>query len=212
MKKNSYKGIVFIMLVFGSWAVPKIIQKLKKKDNLMTFEKVPHFEFTNQNGKIISNNFYKGKVYVVEFFFTTCPTICPKMNTSLLKIQQTYLGNPNFGIASITINPKHDTPEVLKKYEIEKSITSKNWNLLTGDKDSIYALANHGFKLYAGEDSTATGGFKHSGLFALIDKKGYIRSRVVKKGGFENPLKYYDGLDPKQVHMLKEDIDILLNE
>ena len=211
MKNKSYIGITFILLVFGIWAIPKIVNKISNP-SLVKFEKVPEFSFTDQNGKTISNKDYAGKVYVVEFFFASCPTICPKMLKSMLKIQEEFYGNPNFGIASITIDPKRDTPESLNKYAKKNGVTLKNWHFLTGDLDTIYKLSNEGFKLYAGENEEAEGGFEHSGLFALIDKDGYIRSRTVITGESENPIKFYDGLDAKQVQMLKEDIAILLKE
>jgi len=208
MKKYSYIGIAFIILIFGIYAVPKIVNKFKTP-KLVKIGQVPTFEFTNQEGQLISNSFYDGKVYVVEFFFTTCPTICPRMNENMVKIQKEYYGNPNFGIASFSINPKHDTPEILKAYAKSHGATLKTWNFLTGDQDKIYELANNGFTLYAGENSEAEGGFEHSGMFALIDKEGNIRSRTDELG---NPIAFYDGLDSKGVQMIKEDIAILLKE
>jgi protein SCO1/2 len=208
MKKYSYIGIAFIILIFGIYAVPKIVNKFKTP-KLVTIGKVPPFEFTNQEGKLITNSFYDGKVYVVEFFFTTCPTICPKMNENMLKIQNEFYGNLDFGIASFSINPKYDTPQILKEYAETHGATSKNWNFLTGDQDIIYELANTGFTLYAGEDSNAEGGFEHSGMFALVDKQGNIRSRLDEYG---NPIAFYDGLDQKGVQQIKEDIKILLKE
>ena len=211
MKNKSYIGITFIILIFGIWAIPKILNKISNQP-LVKFEKVPDFKFTDQDNKVITNATFQDKVYVVEFFFASCPTICPKMHKSMLKIQNEFYGNPNFGIASITIDPKRDTPEVLKKYAKEHQVSLKNWHFLTGDKEVIYEFSNEGFKLYAGENEEAEGGFEHSGLFALIDKEGYIRSRTVTIGENENPIKFYDGLDAKQVQMLKEDITILLKE
>jgi len=208
MKKYSYVGIAFIILIFGIYAVPKIVNKFKTPQ-LITIAKVPNFEFTNQNGQLISNSFYEGKVYVVEFFFTTCPTICPKMNENMVKIQNEFYGNLDFGIASFSINPKYDTPEILKQYATDHGATLKNWNFLTGDQDKIYELANAGFTLYARENSNAEGGFEHSGMFALIDKKGIIRSRLDEHG---NPIAFYEGLEAKGVQMIKEDIAILLKE
>ncbi|HSQ47167.1 MAG TPA: SCO family protein [Lutibacter sp.] len=208
MKKYSYIGIAFIILIFGIYAVPKIVNKFKTP-KLVTIGKVPPFEFTNQEGKLITNSFYDGKVYVVEFFFTTCPTICPKMNENMLKIQNEFYGNLDFGIASFSINPKYDTPQILKEYAETHGATSKNWNFLTGDQAEIYELANVGFTLYAGEDSNAEGGFEHSGMFALVDKEGNIRSRLDEYG---NPIAFYDGLDKKGVQQIKEDIKILLKE
>ena len=208
MKKYSYIGVAFIILIFGIYAIPKIVAKFKTP-KLVTIGKVPSFEFTNQDEKIISNSFYDEKVYVVEFFFTTCPTICPKMNENMVKVQNEFYGNLDFGIASFSINPKYDTPSILKEYAKAHGATLKTWNFLTGDQDKIYDLANNGFTLFAGENSEAEGGFEHSGMFALIDKQGNIRSRMDDLG---NPIAFYDGLDPKGVRMIKEDIAILLKE
>jgi len=208
MKKYSYVGVAFIILIFGIYAVPKIVGKFKTP-TLVEIAEVPNFEFTNQNGELISNSFYEGKVWVVEFFFTTCPTICPRMNENMVKIQDEFYGNLDFGIASFSINPKHDTPDILKAYAKDHGATLKNWNFLTGDQEKIYELANTGFTLFAGENSEAAGGFEHSGMFALIDKEGNIRSRLDAYG---NPIAFYDGLDPKTVQMAKEDIAILLKE
>ncbi len=208
MKRYSYIGIAFIILIFGIYAIPKIVNKFNTP-KLVTITKVPPFEFINQNGKTITNKFYKDKVYVVEFFFTTCPTICPKMTESMVTIQNEFYAYQDFGIASFSINPKHDTPEILKQYAKDHGATLKNWNFMTGEQDVIYELANKGFTLFAGENSEAEGGFEHSGMFALIDKQGNIRSRLDE---FGNPIAFYDGLDPKGVQMIIEDIAILLKE
>ncbi|MFY8068520.1 MAG: SCO family protein [Flavobacterium sp.] len=208
MKNKSYIGISFIVLIFGIWAVPKIIAKFQKSD-LVEIGPVPAFELTDQNDKKISNKDYLGKVYVVEFFFTTCPTICPKMNQSMLELQEAFYGNPNFGLASITIDPEHDTAAVLKEHANLLGVKHYNWHFLTGDKEYIYNLANKGFNLYAGENNKAAGGFEHSGLFALVDKDGKIRCRKDAQG---NPILYYDGLETSGVEAIKEDIKKLLEE
>jgi len=226
-KNKSYIGISFIILIFGIYAVPKIIDRIqnndivkgerldnvsnssKENDELIKIGLAPKFELINQDNIKISNESYKGKVYVLEFFFTTCPSICPKMNQSMLAIENTFFGNPNFGIVSITIDPTHDTPEVLKEHAKLLGVKSSNWNFLTGDKTYIFDLANKGFNLYAGENSKVKGGFEHSGLFALVDKNGYIRCR---KDDFGNPILYYDGLDKKGVRDIQQDINILLKE
>ena len=215
------------ILIFGIYAVPKLIDRIQngsiitgdrldkvssaKKTNtkLVTIGPAPKFELLNQDSLKVTNETYKGKVYVLEFFFSTCPSICPKMNLSMLTIQNKFFGNPNFGIVSITINPEHDTPKVLKSHRELIGVTSKNWNFLTGDKNYIYNLSNQGFTIYAGENSKANGGFEHSGLFALIDKKGNIRCR---KDKFGNPILYYDGLDKQGVWDIQQDILILLKE
>lgn len=206
MKNYSYIGISFVILVFGIWAVPKIVDRFTKP-RLAKIGKVPEFSFTNQNKKTITNQSYDNKVYIVEFFFTTCPSICPIMNKNMVKIQDHFFGNPNLGIASLTIDPIKDTPEVLKEYAIQYKITNPNWNLLTGNKETIYKFANNGFNLYVGENPEVGGGFEHSGFFALVDKEGNIRSRFDEQG---NPIIYYNGLGDDGVKMLKEDIKLLL--
>jgi protein SCO1/2 len=211
--KYSYVGIAFIVLLFGIYSVPKIVQHFQNS-GLHKFNKVPNFKFINQEGKTITNKDYEGKVYVVEFFFSTCPTICPIMNRKMVTIQNEFFGNPNFGIASFSITPDIDTPEVLKKYADNYKITHKNWHLLTGkSQKEVYNLSNEGFKLYAGTGEVSHGGFEHSGLFALVDKDGYIRSRYGEHG---NPILYYRALEehgfPDQINELKQDIKLLLNE
>lgn len=208
MKNKSYIGLSFIILIFGIYAIPKIVDKLKGND-LFEMGPAPSFVLKDQNNKTISNANYSGKVYVVEFFFTTCPSICPIMNKNMVGLQNDFFGNPNFGIASISINPENDTPEVLKAHAEKIGANSPNWHFLTGDKKYIYQIANKGFNLYAGENSKANGGFEHSGLFALIDKHGKIRCR---KDAQDNPIPYYDGLDKKRVQQIKEDINKLLEE
>jgi protein SCO1/2 len=183
-------------------------------------KKVPPFEFVNQDGDTITNKDYEGMVYLVEFFFTTCPSICPKMNRNLVQIQNTFTGFENFGIAAFTINPEYDTPEVLKAYAENYGITNPNWNLMTGNKEEIYALANIGFNIYAAENPEVEGGFEHSGSFALIDKNGFMRSR---QDDFGNPKIFYKGIiseeeqqdedgETEEISMLKEDIAKLLKE
>lgn len=227
LKNKSYIGISFIILIFGIYAVPKIIDRIQNNDivkgdrldkvatseiennQLVKVGPVPKFELINQDNIRISNETYKGKVFVLEFFFTTCPSICPKMNLSMMEIQNNFFGNPNFGIVSITIDPEHDTPKILKEHMKLLGVKSSNWNFLTGDKEYIYNISNKGFNLYASKNSNVKGGFEHSGLFALIDKKGIIRCR---KDDFGNPILYYDGLDKKGVRNIQQDINILLKE
>ncbi|BAO75112.1 SCO family protein [Winogradskyella sp. PG-2] len=183
-------------------------------------KKVPSFSFIDQEGKTITNEDYLGKVYVIEFFFTTCPTICPKMNRNLIEIQNEFKDFENFGVASFTINPEVDTPQVLKAYAINYGITNPNWHLMTGNEDTIYKLANEGFYLYTAINDEIIDGFEHSGNFALIDKKGFIRSRLKSPN---NPLIYYNGIIsedegiddegiPQEITILKEDIAKLLKE
>lgn len=207
-KSYSYIGISFIVLIFGIWAVPKIVAKFQKSD-LVEIGSVPSFELTDQDNKKISDKDYLGKVYVVEFFFSTCPTICPKMNQNMLLLQEEFYGNPKFGLASVTINPEYDTPKVLKEHAEQLGVKHYNWHFLTGDSEYINNLAIKGFNMYAGADKTAPGGFQHSGLFALVDKDGKIRCR---KDQYGNPILYYDGLEDSGVKAIKEDIKKLLEE
>lgn len=227
MKNKSYIGISFIILVFGILVVPKIVDRIKTgsvvsadrldkiqigsnvNESLVKIGPCPKFELINQNNLKISNKSFKGKVVVMEFFFTSCPTICPKMNQSMLAIEKQFFGNPNFGIASISIDPEKDSPKVLKEHAELLGVTSSNWHFLTGNKEYIFNLANKGFNLYAGENSKVSGGFEHSGLFALIDKNGTIRCRRDKYG---NPILYYDGLEANGVRDIQEDIKKLLKE
>lgn len=240
----SYIGMAFIVLVFGIIFIPRIVDRVKNGDisrndrmsqgqdnnfkdtSSLGFleingeaKKVPDFSFTDQNGNTITNTDYVGKVYVIEFFFTTCPTICPKMNKNLVHVQNAFKGNKDFGIASFSINPEHDTIQVLKDYAQQYGITNPNWHLLTGEQEAIYKLANEGFNLYTAQVDDVEGGFEHSGNFALIDKNGFIRSRMVNG----NPIIYYNGIiseaegvdddgQEQQITMLKEDIKKLLNE
>ena len=227
MKNKSYIGTAFVILVFGIYFVPKIIDRIKNNDivkgdrlniegtqvstksDLMTIGKAPKFSLINQDKAIISDQSYKGKVYVVEFFFSTCPSICPIMNKNMKLVQEAFATNTNFGIASITINPENDTPEVLNKYAETISAKGVNWNFLTGNNTKIFEIANKGYNLYVGQNGKVNGGFEHSGFFALIDKSGNIRCR---KDEFGNPIIYYDGLKEEGVTAIKQDITKLLAE
>ena len=231
MKNKSYIGLSFILLIFGIIFIPKIIDRISNgstvdnnrlntnsrsnnKSSLFEIGSSPRFNLINQDSVAFSDSDFKGKVYVTEFFFSTCPTICPVMNQKMLVLQDAFFGNPEFGIASISITPEIDTPEILKEYAKNNGITHKNWHLLTGkSEDVVYGLSNNGFKLYAGKGDEDHGGFEHSGLFALVDKNGFIRSR---KDEFGNPLMYYRALEehgfPDQIKELIEDIKKLLNE
>ncbi len=239
-KKYSYIWVGLIILIFGIIFVPKIVQRLQDgavvehdrisrdpgNQPLAYIEmggekrKVPSFALLNQDSLLVTDQDYLGKVYVAEFFFTTCPTICPVMNKNLVQLQEEFREFEDFGVASFTINPVYDTPGVLKAYAEQYGITDMDWHLLTGDPAVIYELANAGFNIYAQQMPGEPGGFEHSGLFALIDRQGYIRSR---KDEYGNPIVYYRGAIPEaqganeageteQISILKEDIRKLLEE
>ncbi|MHC5308758.1 SCO family protein [Myroides sp. LJL116] len=205
MKDKSYIWISLVVLVFGIWAVPKIVDRFSSP-SLHVMGKAPAFELTNQHNKIITQDNYKGKVHVVEFFFANCPTICPIMNQNMLKLQNDFYGNMKFGIASITIDPTNDTVEALNQHANDLGVKNPYWYMLTGDSKYIYDLAAQ-FNLYTGVNPEAPGGFEHSGLFALIDQDGNIRCR---EDEFGNPILYYDGTTDEGYQMIKEDIKLLL--
>ena len=237
--------IIILLIVFGLVFVPRIIDRVKNNDisrsesrsiKLDNFEKnikplpyllmnnerkkVPEFNFVNQNGELVTNNDYIGKVYIVEFFFTTCTTICPVMNTNLIHIQNSFTKFSDFGIASFSINPEYDTVDILNQYANENGIVNSNWNLMTGDRSQIYKLANDGFNLYTAASSDFIDGFEHSGYFALIDKQGFIRCRNDEFGNpkvyYKGSVNYMDKLDSngeaEEITILKEDLLKLLNE
>ena len=216
--------------MFGILFVPKIVNRIQQQDwvssnrlsasqNELAYinlngenKKVPDFVLTNQDSLFISNEDYLGKVYLVEFFFTSCPTICPRMNVNMKKIEAVFGNREDFGIASITIDPETDTPSQLKTYAEAYEVFSSNWHFLTGDQDYIYELANRGFNIFAGINPDVAGGFEHQGYFALVDQQGYLRSRTDSAG---NPIVYYLGIDEEDVdqqgtEMLLEDISKLL--
>ena len=229
MKKYSYVGISFIILIFGIWFFPKIMNRFEE-DNIkydtrldntkeLSFielngkkKKVTDFVFLNQDNLYISNEDYIGKVYVVEFFFTSCPSICIEMNKNMKILDNEFGDRDDFGIASFTIDPEYDTPKVLKEYSELLDIKSKNWHFLTGDKKDIYELSNKGFNIFSSINEAVDGGFEHQGFFALIDKNGYIRSRV---NDYNVPLVYYSGINNENseiqgIDMIIEDINKLL--
>lgn len=228
--KTKYIGLSAVILIFAIIFIPKIHERIsngtvvdtnrmnnyktQKADVvhdttglLLGLQDVPPFVFVNQHNDTISNDSYKGNVYVVEFFFSSCTTICPIMNRNMLQLQEAFSDQENFGIASITIDPLYDTPEVLKAYAERYGANHPNWHFLTGDKAQIFKLSNEGFKLFAAEDEDEADGFSHSGLFALIDQSGTVRSRKDTHG---NPLFYYNGLEQEGIDMLIEDIKKIL--
>ena len=230
MKKYSYIGVSFIVLIFGIIFFPRIMDRIENQsindskrlsisDELSFIKlngekrKVADFLFLNQDSLFISNQDFKGKVFVAEFFFTRCPSICIEMNKNMKILDGLYGDRDDFGIASFTIDPENDTPTTLKKYSELIEVKSKNWHFLTGDKKDIYDLSNKGFNIFSSINEAVEGGFEHQGFFALIDKDGYIRSRVNDYGA---PIVYYSGItneneDVQGIEMIKEDIDKLLN-
>lgn len=231
MKNYRYVGLIILLIVFSILFIPKIIDRVVNNTQVESnrsvpakplayiklngkAKKVPEFLMLNQDSLLIGNEDLKRKVYLAEFFFTRCPTICPIMNKNMKVLDDRFGDRQDFGITSFTIDPDNDKPHVLKKYAEAYGVKSRNWHFLTGKKSSVYELANSGFNIFAGVNPAIAGGFEHQGYFALIDKQGYIRSRTDR---FENPIVYYSGLDQDDdqmqgVDMLLEDIELLLKE
>lgn len=199
-KTNSSKnkllvpGLVFILLVIGiGWGMAYF------KDSLFKVMPVPNFELKDQNNQTVSDDTMRGKVYLVEFFYSTCPTICPIMNKNMKHIQD-EINNPDFGIVSISIDPTHDTPEVLKAHAKVVGATSPNWHFLTGDRTYIGDLADQ-FSIYVGAEEDKAESLNHSGMIALVDKDGNVRCRYNENN---MPILYYSGLnfsDPEGTQM-----------
>lgn len=163
----------------------------KVKDTV--YQTIPTFNLLNQQGERFSSNILDGKIYVADFFFTHCPTICPTMTKNMIKVQEAIKDVPGFQIVSFSIDPERDTAEVLQNYIKKYEIADTNWHFLTGDKQKIYDLG-YKYKLNVMEsDDPADGGFIHSEHFMLIDQEGYIRGAYV-------------GTNPKEVEQLIRDI------
>jgi len=161
---------------------------------------IPYFEFTNQDGHQVSRDDLLGHVYVADFFFVTCPTICPKMTTNMGYVQKKFEDRKDLRFISITVNPEHDTVEVLKDYAELVHADTKNWDFLTGSKADIYDIAFTGFFVNAAKDEIAPGGFLHSQYFILVDKNAHIRG-------------VFDGTIHKEIkEKLTDAIDILYKE
>ncbi len=163
------------------------------------YHQIPAFRFLNQDSVWVSEKDMEGKIYIADFFFTSCPTICPKMKTQLLRIYERYAANDAIRILSHSIDPTYDTPNVLKQYAERLQVKAPRWNMLTGDKAAIYTLGEKSYMVTAQEDKNEAGGFVHSGAFILVDKNRHVRG-------------IYDGTQEAEVNHLIEDIEILLVE
>jgi len=160
---------------------------------------IPPFAFTDQDGKTVTEKDVAGKIYVADFFFTTCPSICPIMTGNLKKVQDEFGKNEHIMILSHSIDPSFDTPEVLTKYAAEKGADTHFWKFLTGNQDSIYDICENSYMAFAKTDKEAPGGYIHSGFLILIDKDRHIRGA-------------YDGTEEGKTEELIADIKILLEE
>ncbi|WAC12381.1 SCO family protein [Dyadobacter pollutisoli] len=163
------------------------------------YNTIPPFSFVNQEGDTVSEKIVEGKIYVTDFFFTTCPTICPVMKRQMVKVFQQFKGNPDVMILSHTIDPEHDTPQVLNKFAKDLGVEGTQWQFLTGDKDKIYKIGQESYMSTAKEDKSAEGGYIHSGAFILVDKEKHVRGM-------------YDGTTEEGTQKLIADMKRLLDE
>ncbi|MCW8313320.1 SCO family protein [Sphingobacterium sp. InxBP1] len=177
-------------------AVEKTIDGKKVVDTI--YHTIPAFSFLNQDSVMISEKNFENKVYIANFFFTHCPSICPTMNRNLLKIYEQYKDNDAVRFLSHSIDFKYDQPHVLKDYANKLGVSNDHWQFVSGTKASIYGIAND-YLVYTAEDKNAPGGYDHQGYLVLVDKDKRIRGA-------------YDGTNDEQVQKLLNDLPKLLNE
>ena len=173
--------------------VDSSLQHIKK------FHKISNFNLVNQNGNNISQEFYHNKIYVADFFFTTCPSICPIMTNNMLKVQEKIKNDPNVLIVSFSVDPKTDSVAQLKKYAMEKGVDDLKWNLLTGDKKQIYDLARKSFFVAEIDKDSDSNDIIHTENFVLVDPDKRIRG-------------FYDGTNLDEIKNLISDLSLLKGE
>ena len=177
---------------FNSELVDKNLQK--KSEN----HTVADFKLINQNGKIITQEDYKNKIYVVDFFFTSCPSICPVMTNNMVKIQNEFINNNEIMLLSLSVTPEIDSVPILRKYADDKGVLDSKWNITTGDKKHIYELARKSYFAVVEQGDGGLQDFIHTPNFILVDTKKQMRG-------------IYNGTDPKEILRLINDIKILSN-
>jgi protein SCO1/2 len=163
------------------------------------YHKISNFKFVNQDSAVVTNETFRDKIYVADFFFTSCRTICPIMKTQMLRVHDALLNDPEVLILSHTIDPNYDTVGLLRDFANRLGVKSSKWHFVTGNKDSIYNIAQKSYFATAMEDKTEPDGFIHSGAFLLIDKDQRIRGK-------------YDGTKEEDVNRLLVDIERLKKE
>ena len=173
--------------------VDSTLQHVKK------YHKIAPFSFENQNGKTITQDDYEGKIYIADFFFTTCPTICPKMTANMVNIQEEILNDSTVMLLSYSVTPKIDSVLQLKKYAIEKGVNDEKWNLLTGNKKEIYTMARKSYLVVKEDGDGGPYDMIHTENFILVDPEKRIRG-------------FYDGTDTLAMRELLIDLEILKDE
>lgn len=200
----TFPSVLYVVLTTGKHnfiRLPYIGEKeLAPNGKDTIYHSIPPFQFVNQNGETITEKNYEGKIYVADYFFTTCQSICPKMTTELLRVQDKFAYTKGaVQILSHTVNPENDSVPVLKAYAEMVHADKNMWNFVTGDKKQLYDLARYGYLLNAMEGDGGPDDFIHSELFVLVDKEKHIRG-------------IYDGTNIKEVNELLDDIKVLMAE
>jgi len=173
--------------------VDSTIQHIKR------FHKISSFELVNQNNQVVTNEFYDGKIYIADFFFTTCPGICPIMKDNMIDLQEEFLDDDQVYLLSHTVTPEIDSVSVLKDYSIEKGVLDYKWNMVTGDKKQIYELARKSYLVAEDIETSSDYDMIHTENFVLIDPERRIRG-------------FYDGTDKESMKQLVKDVYILKQE
>lgn len=178
-------------------------KEVKKSDGSTSvdtvYQTIPAFKLLNQDSVYITNDHFKGKIYIADFFFTSCNSICPIMHRNLKNIYEKFKDNADVMFLSHTIDFKYDTPSRLKKYALKLGVDGPKWQFVYGPKDTVYGLATKSYLVSVEADSTDKQGYVHQGFLVLIDKDRRIRGA-------------YDGTNPEQVAQLEKDIPVLLAE
>lgn len=200
-KKQIFLSLFFVALVFAFYfGLTKAIPEFGKK-KFPPIGVVQPFAFTNQDGNWVTEKDMKGKIAVVNFFFTTCNTVCPKMNNNLKKVYEQVKNEPEVVLYSFTSDPQRDSVPQLKRYADSLGVDAKKWVFLTGRKDSLYATARHSFRLDDPKNFVANidDDFLHTQFIALVNRKGEV-------------VHIYDGIKPSEVNEMQERIKTLLKE
>jgi protein SCO1/2 len=185
-------GLIFLWACTKSKPLP-IFGERKVVGTDTAYHTIAPFSFVNQDSAEVTRETFRGKIYVADFFFTSCRTICPLMKTQMVRVYEATANMPDVMILSHTIDPVHDDVRKLRDFADRLGASSSRWHFVTGEKDSIYSIAQTSYFATALEDSTEPDGFVHSGSFLLIDKQGRIRGK-------------YDGTSELDVNRLIGDI------
>lgn len=200
MRLLSFSGILLFFLLSCQEQAENLpyIGQVQIENGDTIYHSIPEFEFINQDSQFVNNQSLESYIYLSDFFFTSCPSICPKVKKQMLRIYQKYEDNDKVRLVSHTIDPVRDTPAKLSSYASDLGVDTDKWIFLTGEKDDLLDIADDYF-VAALEDPDAPGGFDHSGKIILVDREGHVRS-------------FAEGTEPEDVTRLLKDIDTLLKE